>query len=341
MKKNYYYLLFFILLLFTLPTYTNAAVLSLEPGAVQVAPGDTIVFKIKIDNEKDCVNAIETGLKFPKDLLNFKDFASGESMISLWIEKPAALDAKKINEIGEFKFTGGIPGGYCGKIPGDPGDSDMLGEAIFEVKNDALKTVQTQSAQVYFLENSQILKSDGLGTPASSRFNGANLVISDKSSVNKEDWANRLKGDKIPPENFVIELTSEPSLFEGMYYIVFSTTDKQTGVDHYEVREIKMPERIKWWESYLAKIFKPTEPKWQVAAMPYLLKDQSLASTIQVKAIDKAANETLVEYIPPQVQQNTHFDFRSKAAIAGYIIVLILIVLILYLIKSKKKNKTD
>jgi len=323
--KRLFFILFSVLII--APISINAAVLSLQPEVLQVAPGDTVIFKIKIDNEKECVNAIETGLRFPKELLSFKDLSTGESMISLWIEKPTLAEAKSINESGEFKFTGGIPGGYCGKIPGDPGDSDVLGEVIFEVKKDVLKDGIKDSAQINFLDNSQILLNDGLGSTANSRFSGANLIISDKSSINKEDWANRLKDDKILPENFVIELTSDPSIFDGKKYIIFSTTDKQTGVDRFEVREIKMPASIKWWESVWGKIFKPAEQKWQIAVMPYLLKDQSLRSTIQVKAIDKAGNERLVEYIPPQTKTNAQIMFDVRYAIFALALILILALL--------------
>jgi hypothetical protein len=285
------------------------------------------------------VNAIESGLKFPPELLAFKDFATGESMISLWIEKPDSAQAESVNAAGELKFTGGIPGGYCGKIPGDPGDSDMLGEAIFEVKLGALAAALSQSAQINFLDSSQILLNDGLGTPARSSFKGANLILSDKSAVNSKDWQSRLDSDRIPPESFTIELTRDPALFDGKYYVIFSTTDKQTGVDHYEAREIKMPERIKWWESIAAKIFKPSEQKWQTAIMPYLLKDQSLRSTIQVKAIDKAGNETLVEYIPSPTIAAGQINLNVKYIIFALSLILIIFLLIIIAKTKKQKNK--
>ena len=37
---------------------------------------------------------------------------------------------------------------------------------------------------------------------------------------------------------------------------------------------------------------------WRIAEGPYLLEDQSLESIIKVKAVDKAGNERMAQYLP-------------------------------------------
>jgi hypothetical protein len=80
-------------------------------------------------------------------------------------------------------------------------------------------------------------------------------------------------------------------VFGGLYYIVFSTVDKQSGVDHYEVFE---------------------NGAWEKVVSPYKLPDQSLKSEIKVKAIDKAGNERVGDYagdvIPPSQAPVNPYD---------------------------------
>jgi len=122
---------------------------------------------------------------------------------------------------------------------------------------------------------------DGFGTPAKLTLKEAVFtILTEKAEVPKEEWQEELAKDDIPPEPFEIKISQDPNIFGGKYFIVFSTTDKQTGIDHYEVKEGKID--------------------WKRAESPYLLEDQSLKSIIKVKAVDKAGNERIAEYIPPK-----------------------------------------
>jgi len=105
-----------------------------------------------------------------------------------------------------------------------------------------------------------------------------------KQKLPGKDWSGiirfRAMVDTTPPEEFPLEISQEPSIFEGKYFLSFATTDKTSGIDHYEVREGK--------------------GDWKIAEIPYLLKDQSLKSKISAKAVDKAGNERIAEYLPPR-----------------------------------------
>ena len=94
----------------------------------------------------------------------------------------------------------------------------------------------------------------------------------------RDEWQQELGQDKIPPEAFEVEVHQDALIFEGKYFITFSTTDKQTGLSHFEVKE--------------------GERDWQQEESPYLLADQSLQSIIKVKAVDMAGNERIAEYVP-------------------------------------------
>lgn len=282
------------------PSLVEAATLYLEPATGQHQPGDTFMIDVKIDTEGECINTVEANLAYDKDVLKAVDFSRGESILSVWVKNP------EINqEQGLVSFSGGIPGGYCGRIPGDPGTSNSLGKVIFKIPGLIVKEVQPPSEveplKIEFLDSSRVLLNDGLGTPAKLTTKGATFNIREvqppaEVEPPKNQWQEELGKDNIPPEPFKIEIQKDPLIFEGKYFIIFSTTDKQTGLDYYETQEER-------------------EYSWRRVDSPYLLEDQTLKSIIKVKAIDKAGNERIAEYIPE----------IAKKPFPWWIIILILV----------------
>ncbi len=266
-----------------LPLGAGAVSLYLEPPEGQYQPGDTFSVEIKVDTEGECINAVEASLSFSQ-ILNAADFSRGKSIITLWIQPP------KINqEKGEISFSGGIPGGYCGRVSGDPGASNLLGKIIFKIPGMIVRESEESFLEVKFLDTSQVLLNDGLGTVAGLTTQGAIFkIVPQRTEPLKKGWLEEIKQDVFSPEPFQIKIQQEPTAFEGKYFIIFVTTDKQTGLDHYEVKETRNRHETEH----------ETTLNWKVAESPYLLKDQGLKSIIKVKAVDKAGNERTAEYIP-------------------------------------------
>ncbi len=289
--KQFKNTIIFLILGFALfPAITSGAVLYLEPAEGEYQSGDTFGVEIKIDTENQCINTVGIDLSFSQNILRVIDFSQGESIIILWTEVP------QINqEDGNLSFSGGIPGGYCGRIPGDPGESNLLGKIIFRVPEIMVDQPGMPLAQISFLENSQVFLNDGLGTKAELTTQGASFAIIEKSEAVKDEWQEELKKDNIAPELFEIEVHQYPTIFEGKYFITFFTSDKQTGIDYYEVKE--------------------GSQDWKKAESPYLLEDQNLKAIIKVRAIDKAGNERIAEYSPE----------ISKKPLQYLVIILILL----------------
>jgi hypothetical protein len=88
-------------------------------------------------------------------------------------------------------------------------------------------------------------------------------------------WVETISSDTTPPEPFTVYVESTAGVFGGAYYTVFSTVDKQSGIDHYEIFERGV---------------------WQRVTTPHVLVDQLLNAPVQVKAVDKAGNERLGTY---------------------------------------------
>jgi len=295
-----------ILLIISFALFPGAAFatkLYLEPSSGEYQPNDTFIVEIKVDTEGECINTIEANLNFSQDILKAVDFSQGNSILILWVKVPA-ID----QDLGSISFAGGIPGGYCGRIPGDPETSNLLGKIIFGVPS--LITEEENLAEVKFLDTSQVLLNDGLGTKTELTTEGAVFkILTEVLEPSKDEWQEEIEKDVILPESFEIEIHQTPAIFEGKHFITFFTTDKQTGLDYYEVKEGKRD--------------------WKEVESPYLLEDQNLQSIIKVKAVDKAGNERIAEYLPP------------KKPFRYWIIILILIGAgIIWWIMRRKRQET-
>ena len=128
----------------------------------------------------------------------------------------------------------------------------------------------------------------------------------------------RMMIDTQPPEEFTPKIAQQETVFEGKYFLSFSTIDKMSGVDHYEILETRDKQQA-------------TE-EWKVAVSPYLLEDQSLNNIIKVKALDKAGNERIAEIIPSE--KPSPFPYWA-------IIVGLAIVIVVYWIWKKTRRTTN
>ena len=292
-----------------LPTITFAAILYLEPSNGEYQPGDTFLVEIRIDTENECINTAEAELKYPQNILKVIDFSRGDSILTLWLQFPEIYQNS-----GLISFSGGIPGGYCGRISGDPGASNLLGKIIFQVQ----ELVEDSFLEIEFIDNSQVLLNDGKGTSAKLTTKGASytILIERLEEVPKDEWQEELEQDKILPELFVIEVHQDQTIFDGKYFLIFSTTDKQTGLDYFEIKE--------------------GEGDWKKGESPYLLEDQDLQSVIKVKAIDKAGNERIVE-----INSSGDLVLKEKKILLWHILILIILALIVifWIFKKLQKKK--
>lgn len=83
-----------------------------------VAEGETAKIQIRLDNKAKDINAAEIFLAYSKDFLNFSGASDGNSIISMWVEKPRDIKNPKcpagIPACGVIGLSGLIPGGFTG-----------------------------------------------------------------------------------------------------------------------------------------------------------------------------------------------------------------------------------
>jgi hypothetical protein len=298
-----------LFLVVLLPQSALASRLYIDPADALYNAGDTFIASIHVDNEGGCINVVEATVQYDPRYLKAIDFSQGHSLITLWVESPS-INQKE----GTISFAGGIPGGYCGRITGDPGLSNILGEIVFVTLGS--DTGEGTTTSVTIQPDAKVLLNDGRGTPAEVSVEGALLSVGKPGPIAVNEWAQLLASDVVPPENFTILL--DEGIVPNKRAIVFATIDKQSGIDHYEIFETD-PSLTGYDVETGDQVY------WTRGTSPYVLKDQQLRSRILVKAVDKAGNEQLAEYLPEGIvvkQPSTGIDLQVIALTALLVLTI-------------------
>lgn len=289
-KKNFQIIAFtfFGLALIFSANFAQAASSSFILSTGQVRVGDVFVAELNLEDLNQKINAMDGLIIFDPAFLQVKDVSTGDSVFNLW---PRTPDFTSIE--GKIMFTGGVPSG-------------TMGGSIVKIAFLAKKAGQ---ANFYLSDDSALYLNDGKGTKTSAQNQKVALTIleSDGSVPAQNTWQESLSSDKFAPKNLIIQLGKDPYTFDGKYFISFFAEDKESGIDHYEVKE--------------------GDKDFVTTASPYVLIDQSLKSKIFVKAVDKAGNAKTVEF------KNTKAFYLQPWFIA------LVLALIVYFIWRKKKIK--
>lgn len=308
-----------------------------EQGGLNIGDIFTVDIKLDMDSTEECVNTIEGVIGFDSSFLAAEDFSTGDSFLSLWINKPGSGDMAAINGQRRLKFAGGTPGGYCGKIPGDDGNSNIVGKVVFRVVNSGIDGPTVTKTKLFFYPDTQALLNDGFGTQAKLTLRSAEFDVSKEKGGTRQEWDQLKTADNVPPESFTLEMLQNPDIYDGKYYLVWNTLDKQTGIDRFEVQETPLEQSDRrqggLWSAItdLIGTNKPEAP-WVAATQPYVVKDQALASLYRVKAIDKAGNSQIAEYLPGSLAENKGGAISKVAAV-----VVLLVMIIFVIIRTRKR----
>jgi hypothetical protein len=164
---------------------------------------------------------------------------------------------------------------------------------------------------------------------------GASIDLSKNPGTQLNDpWRDAVVTDDVPPEPFSITLHRDDFAFNGRYFVAFNTSDKQTGIDQYQVMEEPLSE---FWTFDWGRADAP----WIVTPSPYELKDQSLNSIIRVKAIDKAGNEHIATLIPDEAvrtMSTSTIILYAAAGLVSLIVIVMLSVAIRALLRRRKER---
>ncbi len=316
-------------------TLAQAASLYVDPLFSSLGRGDAITMSVRLDTDEaneECINAVDAVIHYSENII-LTDVSTGDSIFSMWVERPK-IDA--VNRT--VTFAGGIPNGYCGRVQGDPRLTNTLAQLIFRSPGFSIgqNTAATSTAKIEFGPETTAYINDGFGTKAELALFGASVDLSKNAGAElKDPWRDAVVTDDVAPEPFSITLHQDEFAFNGNYFIVFNTSDKQTGIDQYQVMEEPLTE---FWTFDWGRADAP----WIVTPSPYELKDQSLNSIIRVKAIDKAGNEHIATLVPDEAMRSVPTNviiFYAAAGFVGLIILLMVGVGVRTLIRRRRASK--
>lgn len=303
-------------LFFMLPAgFASAANLYIEPPFPTLNRSDSVTLSIRVDTDEaagECINAVDAVINYDASIQPV-DVSLGDSIFSVWVEAP------KINtENRTITFAGGIPNGYCGRIEGDPRLSNTIAKVVF--RSPGLQIgggSEVDKAVVSFAPESRVFLNDGQGTLAALTTYPSTITLERTPGQFINDaWRESVQNDVTPPQEFSIAVERDTKAFDGKYFIVFNTSDKETGISHYEVMEEPISEisHFAWGRA---------DAPWIETRSPYILSDQSLNSTIRVRALDKAGNEYIATYIPSESERSLSSErLYVYIALAGLVLVI-------------------
>lgn len=234
-----------------------AARIYFEPQLTSYKVGEGFSLSLFIDTEGQFINALELNVAVPK-LLKIKDISKNGSVIQLWVNEPS-FSGETVN------FVGGVPGGLTTS-------KGFIGKIYFEA-------AAIGEGNIALLSNSSVFINDGQGTRLDLKTSGGpvfKIIPKPKETgiVSPEPKKTIIKDednkDNEKPVKFEVLIGEDPRVFNGQKFISFFTTDKGTGVDHYEVKEGR--------------------GDYKVAQSPYLLSDQEMRTVIRVRAYDGGGN---------------------------------------------------
>lgn len=264
------YLLIFLYSIFYIlnPSPSFAANFSFDvPNQVGVRQDFQV--DVLLDTQMEDINAIEGKIIYDKNVLTLKEVRDANNIISLWVKDPAQQ-----KNTGIIEFSGITPGGF---------NSFTQTKSIFSLVFRANAEGQTDLKT----EGMLVLLNDGRGTPAKTTVAKIVKINIDKNFVSSQPILT--VEDKESPEPLFVEIIKDKSIFDNQWVVVFYGHDKKTGIDHYEFAEQKGEQAVDY-----------KKLSWQLAQSPQVLSDQTRASFVYLKAIDRAGNE-VVAVVPPIV----------------------------------------
>ncbi|MDO8430091.1 MAG: hypothetical protein Q7S73_01875 [bacterium] len=248
----------------------------------EVGVGQIMPVEILLDADGQNLNAAELEVIYNKNFLEPVGFKDAGSIVQFWVERP---DLEK----GLLTLKGIMPNGFNWQ-------KGLMGILDF-------KTLTPGITEIRFGANPKIFLNDGLGTESTVSARGFKIKITgQKENVPLQESDNYL------PESFEPAVVQDTNIFEGKYFLVFATQDKQSGIDRYEVQETVKN--------------KTENGKWILAESPYLLKDQTRESYIFIKAVDRQGNERIEKVYP------LSYKPWYKQPATYYIVVVLLILLV-------------
>lgn len=296
MKKYTQYILVLAAILTFVPSTASAATVYLETVKNSISVGDTAIVTVKINADAATINTVEGNISLKSAANNavVQEFSLANSAFGLWPRTPSlSADGKLVS------FVGGVPGGFS-----------IEGATVFKIIVEAKAAGQVTITP----EALTAFANDGKGTSIPVQGKGITLNITPKQggAQPNNEWQTVVASDRVPPEDFIIVLGQDKTLFEGKKFAFFSALDNQSGIDFYDVSENGAP-AVR-------------------SGSTYVLQNQTDDVKLDVVAHDKAGNK-----------KSSSYSGSGDEGIAwpAIIVIVLVIAIVWFLYKKWKRSKIN
>lgn len=302
MKKHFIKFIFIsIICIFSIANISFASGTTLVADKAIYAPYENIRLFIYLKKPfEESMNAFMYNVSFDPEQIEYYGFESLGSISPIWVEMPKAVGES-------IHFSGIFPRGMKGVINPETTtfEDPILVTLLFKPKIIGKTIISLGAAVIY--------KDDGAGSPVLMPSEKVNITIVPKDPLVSEENKNIYDYDKNPPLDFIASIIQESNINNSKYSLIFNTTDLESGINHYEVKE--------------------GSSNFAQAESPYLIKDQSLTQGIIVRAYDNAGNfkESVVK-----VTSESNFSWLYLVLIGLAVLIIRVIQMI---IKKEKKRE--
>ncbi len=279
-----------------LPQLVFASTIYIDSSHSDFFVGDIVLFSVRVDSESKNINAVEgsISLKTTPQSITLTDINTSGSKFPLWLKKPLpSVDTTDVS------FSGGVQGGLNS-------NDAIIFNIVLKLEKVGQFTLAPNDSSVYL--------NDGNGTKDVT--NSKNLVINvlpkKPNSAAINDLSNLASEDTTPPEPFEIHLGQEGSVFDGKKFLSFTTSDEQSGIAYYEIRENNLPSVR--------------------SGNTYVLREQNNPVKVTVTAYDLAGNARKSVYSSIPTSYITYIAY----AIVSIVTLPVTILLVLIFRKIRK-----
>jgi hypothetical protein len=269
-----------------IPALASAATMGIVSESPSVVVGQPFEVDVTLDTQGVAANAVQATVTFPAGQFTLQGVNDGASPVSLWIEPPHETAS------GSVEFAGIVPGGVSVA-------SSVVGLILVPT---------APGAGAIRVSNVSLLANDGEGSPIPVTTSDATIDVAPAPASGVVPQGPSFS--YTVPHTFTPVISQDPGVYNGEYFLIFSTTDKGSGMAYYQVLETP------------AGVGMGQGPAWVTASSPYLLQDQTLSSDIYVRAVNNAGNAIVVKV--PARHAASPWRGAWEAAIAAVIGVFVI-----------------
>jgi|JI10StandDraft_1071094.scaffolds.fasta_scaffold23633_3 hypothetical protein len=269
------------------PVLSHAALIKTIPSDPQIGVDDQVRVNVVLDTQKKSLNAISGTLVFDPAHVAIDALYSGESFVSLWIEQPHVVSD------GIISFAGMMPGGI-----------ESSDAALFQI----VATMKKEGEVVFAVKDARSYENTADTATVVTRGTETRILVSGEKTQSENKYA---LVDTLPPESFTLTRTRDENLFDGKWFLVFTTEDKGSGVAGYRVCESLVRACVD-------------------GSSPYELKKQKVFFVTRVHAFDTVGN----------IRTAFLFSPLAKIVVILCSIFLFSYILMKYVILQRRKKKS-